>query len=73
MATSIMAGIYLVPNSDEQIVPEIYIDHALIQFLDEDDNFILQITYEELRGVMAIMAAEQEKSHLRIIAAAKHN
>jgi len=73
MATSIMAGIYLVPNSDEQIVPEIYIDHALIQFLDEDDNFILQITYEELRGDMAIMAAEQEKSHLRIIAAAKHN
>jgi hypothetical protein len=73
MATSIKAGVYLIPDSDEQIVPEIYIDHALIQFLDEDDNFILQITYEELRGVMAIIAAEQEKSHLRIIAASKHN
>lgn len=57
MATTIMAGVYLVPNTDEQIVPEIYIDHTLIQFLDEDGNFILQITYEELRGVMAIIAA----------------
>lgn len=73
MATSIKAGVYLVPDSDEQIVPEIYIDYALIQFLDDDGNFILQITYEELRGVMAIIAAEQEKSHLRIIAASKHN
>lgn len=73
MATSIKAGVYLIPDSDEQIVPEIYIDHALIQFLDDDGNFILQITYEELRGVMAIIAAEQEKSHLRIIAASKHN
>jgi hypothetical protein len=73
MATSIKAGVYLVPNSDEQIIPEIYIDHALIQFLDEDGNFLLQITYEELRGVMAIIAAEQEKGHLRIIAASKHN
>jgi hypothetical protein len=73
MATSIKAGVYLVPNSDEQIVPEIYIDYALIQFLDEDGNFVLQITYEELRGVMAIIAAEQEKGHLRIIAATKNN
>jgi hypothetical protein len=73
MATSIRAGVYLTPDSDEQIVPEIYIDYALIQFLDEDGNFILQITYEELRGVMAIIAAEQEKGHLRINAAAKNN
>jgi len=73
MATSIKAGVYLIPDSDEQIVPEIYIDHALIQFLDEDGNFVLQITYEELRGVIDIIAAEQEKGHLRIIAAARNN
>jgi hypothetical protein len=73
MATSIKAGIYQIPYSDEQITPEIYIDYATIQVLDDDENLVVQITYEELRGVMAIMAAEQEKTHLRIIAAAKNN
>ena len=73
MATSIKAGIYQIPYSDEQITPEIYIDYAAIQVLDDDENLVVQITYEKLRGIMAVMAAEQEKSHLRIIAAAKNN
>ena len=73
MATSIKAGIYQIPYADEQTTPEIYIDYAAIQVLDDDENLIVQITYEELRGIMAIMAAEQEKTHLRIIAAAKNN
>lgn len=73
MATSIKAGIYQIPASDEQVTPEIYIDYSMIQVIDEYDNLVFQITYEELRGVMAIIAAEQEKTHLRIIAASKNN
>ena len=73
MATSIKAGIYQVPNTDEQVTPEIYIDHSMIQILNDDEELIVQLTYEELRGIMAIIAAEQEKTHLRIIAAGRNN
>jgi hypothetical protein len=73
MATSIKAGIYQVPNTEEQVTPEIYIEHSIIQILTDDDELIVQLTYEELRGIMAIIAAEQEKTHLRIIAASKNN
>ena len=73
MATSIKAGIYQVPDSEEQVTPEIYIEHSMIQVLDEDEKLVVQLTYEELRGIMAIIAAEQEKTHLRIIAASRHN
>ncbi len=73
MATSIRAGIYQVPNTDEQTTPEIYIDHGMIQILTDSDELIVQLTYEELRGIMAIIAAEQEKTHLRIIAASRNN
>jgi hypothetical protein len=73
MATSIKAGIYQVPNTDEQVTPEIYIEHSMIQILNDDEELIVQLTYEELRGIMAIIAAEQEKTHLRIIAAGRNN
>ena len=73
MATSIKAGIYQVPNTDEQVTPEIYIEHSIIQVLDDNENLVVQLTYEELRGIMAIIAAEQEKTHLRIIAASRNN
>ena len=73
MATSIKAGIYQLPNTDEQVTPEIYIEHSIIQVLDDNENLVVQLTYEELRGIMAIIAAEQEKTHLRIIAASRHN
>ncbi len=73
MATSIKAGIYQVPNTDDQVIPEIYIEHSMIQVLTDDDELIVQLTYEELRGIMAIIAAEQEKTHLRIIAASRNN
>lgn len=72
MATSIKAGIYQLPNDGDQITPEIYIEHHMIQVLD-GENLVIQLTYEELRGIMAIIAAEQEKTHLRIIAASRNN
>lgn len=73
MATYIKAGTYQVPHSDEQIDANIYIDARVIQVLDNEEDLVIELTYEELRGIMAIMAAEQEKSHLRIIASSKNN
>jgi hypothetical protein len=68
MPTYIKAGIYKPPftRDDEYDTPEIYIDSEVFQVIDAEDNMVVQITYEELRGIMAIMAAEQEKRHLFI-------
>jgi hypothetical protein len=76
MATYIKAGIFSPPGIDDEddyIQPMVYIDEEKIQVLNEDDDLVVQFTYEELRGVMAIMAAEQEKQHLFIKASAKNN
>ncbi len=76
MATYIKAGIFSPPgieDEEEYIQPMVYIDEEKIQVLNEDDKLVVQFTYEELRGIMAIMAAEQEKQHLFIKASAKNN
>jgi len=76
MPTNIKAGMYQPPftTGDENLnYMLVYIDEKVVQFLDEDEKFICQISYEELRGVMAIIAAEQEKTHLRIQAQIKRN
>jgi hypothetical protein len=76
MATNIKAGMYQPPftSGDENLsYMLVYIDDKVVQFLDEDEKFVCQFSYEELRGIMAIMAAEQEKTHLRIQAHAKKN
>lgn len=77
MATYLKAGLFAPPGFDEDeedyMQPMVYIDEEKIQVLNEDDNLVVQFTYEELRGLMAIMAAEQEKQHLFIKASAKNN
>jgi hypothetical protein len=77
MATYLKAGLFAPPGFDEDeddyTQPMIYIDEEKIQVLNEEDNLVVQFTYEELRGLMAIMAAEQEKQHLFIKASAKNN
>jgi len=77
MATYLKAGLYAPPGFDEDeddyTQPLLYIDDEKIQVLNEEDNLVVQFTYEELRGLMAIMAAEQEKQHLFIKASAKNN
>jgi hypothetical protein len=73
MATTIKAGIYIDPLSEEQSTPEVYIDHTIIQVYSQEDMLVVQLSYEELRGILAIMAAEQEKTHLRIQAISKNN
>ncbi len=73
MATTIKAGIYVDPLSEDQSTPEVYIDHSVIQVYSQEDMLVVQLSYEELRGILAIMAAEQEKTHLRIQAISKNN
>ena len=76
MPTYIKTGIYQPPftkNEEEAEQALVYIDENVIQVLNADDDLILQFTYEELRGIMAVMAAEQEKSHLYIQARTKLN
>jgi hypothetical protein len=75
MPTSIRTGLYTPKfgNSDQMDVPEIYIDAEVFQIYDENDDLLVQVTYEEMRGIMAIMAAEQEKRHLFIKAKIGNN
>jgi hypothetical protein len=73
MATTIKAGIYIDPLSEEESTPEIYIDHSMIQIYSQEDLLAVQLSYEELRGILAIIAAEQEKTHLRIQAISRNN
>ena len=77
MPTGIKAGLFdgnLIRSEDNELTsPEIYIDHSIVQVLDDNENLVVQFTYEELRGIMAIMAAEQEKKHLYITAASRNN
>jgi hypothetical protein len=76
MPTYLRTGIYQPPFTKEDEEAEqalVYIDEKVIQMLDAKDELVIQFTYEELRGIMAVMAAEQEKSHLYIQARTKLN
>ena len=76
MPTYLKTGIYQPPFSKVEEEAEqavVYIDDKVIQMLNAEDDLIIQFTYEELRGIIAVMAAEQEKSHLYIQARTKLN
>lgn len=76
MPTNIKAGLYQPPfteGEDALTYMLVYIDDKVVQFLDDDNKFICQLSYEELRGIMGVMAAEQEKTYLKIQAQAKKN
>lgn len=76
MPTYIKAGLHRPPftkDDNEYEIPEIYIDADMFQVLNTEEEMVIQITYEELRGIMAIMAAEQEKKHLYIKARVDKN
>lgn len=75
MATYINAGLYMPKFSinEEMDVAVLYIDSEVFQIYDKNDELLAQITYEEMRGIMAIMAAEQEKKHLFIKAKLSNN
>ena len=76
MPTYLRTGVYQPPFTKTEEEAEqalVYIDEKVIQMLDAQDELVIQFTYEELRGIMAVMAAEQEKSHLYIQARTKLN
>ena len=75
MATSIKVGLHVNTELEEEEMLnfDVYIDESIIQLSSINGEFIGQFTYEELRGIMAIMAAEQEKQHLFIKAQIKSN
>jgi len=62
MPTVIKLGLFdsnmIRSDQNELDIPEIYIDHAVMQVVDENAQLVVQFTYEELRGIMAIIAAE---------------
>jgi hypothetical protein len=60
-------------NDDLSYSPLIQIDDEGICVVGEDDKVLVSFTQEELRGIMAIIAAHQDKTSLYIRAAAKNN
>ena len=77
MPTYIKAGLFD-PNcvrseQNEFINPEIYIDDILIQVIDDNSMVVLELTCEELTGIIAIMSAEKEKKHTYLSIASKKN
>jgi len=56
-----------------ECISHISINQDGIQILNDDEEFIAQLTYEELRGIMAIMFAIQEKEQIVIRAKAREN
>ena len=79
--TYIKMGLYkpmlsITPDEDDDsdlLSATVYIDEEKIQILNEAGEFIAQFYYEELRGIMAIIAAHQEKQSIRINAISKKN
>jgi hypothetical protein len=65
----------LIKSGDDFDKALLYIDSDKIQVIESEESDIihLEFTYEELRGIMAIMEAEQEKDHLYIRANARKN
>lgn len=71
--TEIRCGIAFVTDDDDGYTPIIQISDEAINVFDSDSNHVLTLTQEELRGIMAIIAARQDKKSLYIRAASKQN
>jgi len=79
--TYIKMGLYkpmrsITPDEDDEselIRATVDNDEEKRQILNEASEFIAQVYYEELRGIMAILTAHQEKQSIRINAISKRN
>jgi len=71
--TGILVNKNDVLNTEDNYTPQVLVSDRTVQILDEKDELILEFTYEELRGIMGIIAAEQEKEHFFIRAKIKEN
>lgn len=77
MSTTIYTGLMInrdnILNKEDNYTPAVVITESLIQVYNEQDELIVEFTYEELRGILGVMAAEQEKDHFLIRAKIKEN
>lgn len=74
MPTTLKVGLNKTGYEEEELLNfDVYVDDEVVQLHTLSGEFVGQFTYEELRGIMAIMAAEQEKQHLYIKAQIKSN
>ena len=71
--TGILVNKNDVLNTEDNYTPQVLVSDRTVQILEEKDELILEFTYEELRGIMGIIAAEQEKEHFFIRAKIKEN
>ena len=60
-------------NTEDNYTPKVQVTDYLMQIYNAHDELVMELTYEELRGILGIMAAEQEKDHLLIRAKIKEN
>lgn len=71
--TGVLVNKDKVLNTEDNYTPQVQITDHMVQVLDEQDEVVLELTYEELRGIMGVIAAEQEKEHFFIRAKIKEN
>jgi hypothetical protein len=60
-------------DPEKSYAPLVQIDDEGISVVGEEERVLVNFTQEELRGIMAIIAAHQDKKSLYIRAAAKNN
>jgi hypothetical protein len=77
MPTTLYTGVMVnkdpVLNTEDNYSPAVVITDHVVQVFNEQDELTVEFTYEELRGIMGVMAAEQEKEHFIIRAKIKEN
>ncbi len=71
--TGVLVNKDKVLNTEDNYTPQVQITDRTVQVLDEQEELVMEFTYEELRGILGIIAAEQEKEHFFIRAKIKEN
>ncbi len=71
--TGVLVNKDKVLNTEDNYTPQVHITERMIQILNEQEEVVMEFTYEELRGIMGVIAAEQEKEHFFIRAKIKEN
>jgi hypothetical protein len=77
MPTTLYTGIMVnkdpILNTEDNYSPAVVVTDYVVQVYNEQDELVVEFSYEELRGIMGVMAAEQEKQHLVIRAKINEN
>lgn len=71
--TGVLVNRDKVLNTEDNYTPQVQITDRMVQVLNEQEEVVMEFTYEELRGILGIIAAEQEKEHFFIRAKIKEN